>query len=103
MSLALAIIGDIVPPRERAKYQGFFLAVFGTASVLGPVMGGFFAGADSLLGVAGWRWVFFINVPIGLAAMAVVARVLHLPHTARRPPHRLAGRARPWSSAWCRC
>ncbi|WP_229073035.1 MDR family MFS transporter [Actinoplanes sp. DH11] len=87
MSLALAIIGDIVPPRERAKYQGFFLAVFGTASVLGPILGGFFAGADELLWLAGWRWVFFINVPIGIAAMAVVARVLHLPH--QRVDHRI--------------
>ncbi|BAL86280.1 putative MFS transporter [Actinoplanes missouriensis 431] len=87
MSLALAIIGDIVPPRERAKYQGFFLAVFGTASVLGPILGGFFAGADEILGVSGWRWVFFINVPIGIAAMAVVAKVLHLPH--HRIPHRI--------------
>ena len=87
MSMALAIIGDIVPPRERAKYQGFFLAVFGTASVLGPVLGGFFAGADSILGVTGWRWVFYLNVPIGLAAMIVVARVLHLPHT--RTDHRI--------------
>ena len=66
MSLALAIIGDIVPPRERAKYQGYFLAVFGTSSVLGPVLGGFFAGADTILGVAGWRWIFYINVPIAL-------------------------------------
>ncbi|WP_078940565.1 MDR family MFS transporter [Streptomyces cellulosae] len=80
MSLALAIIGDIVPPRERAKYQGFFLAVFGTASVLGPILGGFFAGADEILGVDGWRWVFYLNVPVGIAAMAVVANVLHLPH-----------------------
>ncbi|WP_433828762.1 MDR family MFS transporter [Actinoplanes sp. CA-015351] len=87
MSLALAIIGDIVPPRERAKYQGFFLAVFGTASVLGPILGGFFAGADELLWMSGWRWVFFINVPIGLAAMAVVAKVLHLPH--QRVNHRI--------------
>ena len=94
MSLALAIIGDIVPPRERAKYQGYFLAVFGTSSVLGPVLGGFFAGADTILGVDGWRWVFYINVPIGLAAMVVVARVLHLPHTPHRPPHRLARRGR---------
>ena len=93
-SLALAIIGDIVPPRERAKYQGYFLAVFGTSSVLGPVVGGFFAGADTILGIAGWRWVFYINVPIGLAALVVVSRVLHIPHTAPRPPHRLAGRAR---------
>ena len=87
MSLALAIIGDIVPPRERAKYQGLFLAVFGTASVLGPILGGFFAGQESLLGVDGWRWVFYLNVPIGLAAMAVVAKVLHLPHT--RTDHRI--------------
>ncbi|GIF08618.1 MDR family MFS transporter [Actinoplanes siamensis] len=87
MSLALAIIGDIVPPRERAKYQGFFLAVFGTASVLGPILGGFFAGADRLLWIDGWRWVFYLNVPIGIAAMAVVARVLHLPHT--RVSHRI--------------
>jgi EmrB/QacA subfamily drug resistance transporter len=87
MSMALAIIGDIVPPRERAKYQGYFLAVFGSASVLGPVLGGFFAGADSIIGITGWRWVFFINVPIGIAAMAVVARVLHLPHT--RTDHRI--------------
>ncbi|WP_250000808.1 MDR family MFS transporter [Actinoplanes sp. M2I2] len=87
MSLALAIIGDIVPPRERAKYQGYFLAVFGTASVLGPILGGFFAGADSILWVDGWRWVFYLNVPIGIAAMIVVARVLHLPH--QRVDHRI--------------
>ncbi len=87
MSLALAIIGDIVPPRERAKYQGFFLAVFGTSSVLGPVVGGFFADADSILGITGWRWIFYLNVPIGLAAMVVVARVLHLPH--QRQDHRI--------------
>ena len=87
MSLALAIIGDLVPPRERARYQGFFLAVFGTASVLGPILGGFFAGADKLLWVDGWRWVFYLNVPIGIAAMAVVAKVLHLPH--HRVNHRI--------------
>jgi EmrB/QacA subfamily drug resistance transporter len=87
MSLALAIIGDIVPPRERAKYQGFFLAVFGTASVIGPILGGFFAGADTILWVDGWRWVFYLNVPIGIAAMVVVARVLHLPH--HRTDHRI--------------
>jgi EmrB/QacA subfamily drug resistance transporter len=87
MSLALAIIGDIVPPRERAKYQGLFLAVFGTASVIGPILGGFFAGADKILWIDGWRWVFYLNVPIGIAAMIVVARVLHLPHT--RVSHRI--------------
>ncbi|MDQ1657188.1 MAG: hypothetical protein QOD41_2271 [Cryptosporangiaceae bacterium] len=82
-SLALAIIGDIVAPRERARYQGYFLAVFGTSSVLGPVIGGFFAGADKILGVTGWRWVFLVNVPIGILALAVVARVLNVPHTRR--------------------
>ncbi|GAA1245095.1 MDR family MFS transporter [Oryzihumus leptocrescens] len=86
-SLALAIIGDIVPPRERAKYQGYFLAVFGTSSVLGPVIGGFFAGADTILGITGWRWVFLVNVPIGIAALFVVARTLHLRHT--RLDHRI--------------
>lgn len=79
MSLALTIIGDIVSPRERARYQGYFLAVFGTSSVLGPVLGGLFAGQDSILGVTGWRWVFLVNVPIGLFTLAVVTRVLHLP------------------------
>jgi len=82
-SLALTIIGDIVPPRQRAKYQGYFLAVFGTSSVLGPVVGGFFAGQATVLGITGWRWVFLINVPIGIAALLVVARNLHLPHTRR--------------------
>ncbi|GAA0745405.1 MFS transporter [Dactylosporangium roseum] len=86
-SLVFAIIGDVVPPRERAKYQGYFLAVFGTSSVLGPVLGGFFAGADNLLGVTGWRWIFYINVPIALAAFLVVVRVLHIPH--RRTDHRI--------------
>jgi EmrB/QacA subfamily drug resistance transporter len=87
MSLALAIIGDIVPPRERAKYQGYFLAVFGTSSVAGPVIGGFFAGADSILGITGWRWVFLVNVPIGIAALVVVSRTLHLHH--QRLDHRI--------------
>ncbi|HEU0089500.1 MAG TPA: MFS transporter [Pseudonocardiaceae bacterium] len=86
-SLAFAIIGDIVPPRERARYQGYFLAVFGTSSVLGPLIGGGFAGVDSLLGITGWRWVFLVNVPIAAVALIVVARVLNLPHTPR--PHRI--------------
>ena len=86
-SLALAIIGDMVPPRQRAKYQGYFLAVFGTSSVAGPLVGGFFAGQSTLLGITGWRWVFLVNVPIGLIALTIVARVLHLPH--RRRNHRI--------------
>ncbi|QKV77324.1 MFS transporter [Amycolatopsis sp. Hca4] len=84
MSLAMTILGDIVPPRERAKYQGYILAVFGLSTVLGPVLGGFFAGIDSLAGLHGWRWVFLINVPIGVIALFVVARVLNVPHT----PHK---------------
>ncbi|NEK59706.1 MFS transporter [Geodermatophilus sabuli] len=87
MSMALAIIGDIVPPRERSRYQGYFMAVFGTSSVLGPVIGGFFAGQSSLLALDGWRWIFFINVPLGLLAFLAVFRVLHLPH--ERRDHRI--------------
>jgi EmrB/QacA subfamily drug resistance transporter len=87
MSLALAIIGDIVPPRERSKYQGYFMAVFGTSSVLGPVIGGFFAGASSILGEAGWRWIFWVNLPIGAVTLAVVVRFLQVPHTPRK--HRI--------------
>ncbi len=82
-TLVLAIIGDIVSPRERAKYTGYFMATFGTSSVLGPVVGGFFAERSELLGVTGWRWVFLVNVPLGFAALAVVYRTLHLHHVRR--------------------
>ena len=93
-SLVLAIIGDIVSPRERARYTGYFMAMFGTSSVLGPVIGGFFAGQSVLLGVAGWRWVFLVNVPIGIAALIVVARTLHLHH------HRHEVRIDWWGATW---
>jgi EmrB/QacA subfamily drug resistance transporter len=83
-SLALAIVGDIVPPRERAKYQGYFLAVFGTSSVLGPIIGGFFAEAPTVIGLTGWRWVFLINVPVGIFALILVTRTLHLHHVKRQ-------------------
>ena len=79
MSLAFAVVGDIVPPRERGRYQGWFMSVFGVSSVLGPVLGGSLAGQDTLLGLDGWRWIFYVNVPIGLAAFLVVLRNLHLP------------------------
>src|SRR3954466_12313645 len=81
MSLALAIITDITAPRERSRYQGYFMAVFGISSVAGPVVGGFFAGIDSFAGITGWRWLFLFNVPIALAALVLVAKVLNLPHT----------------------
>ena len=79
MALPLAIMGDMLAPRERAKYQGYFLAVFGISSVIGPLIGGLFAGAPEVLFITGWRWVFLINIPIGIVALAVVLRFLHLP------------------------
>jgi EmrB/QacA subfamily drug resistance transporter len=87
MSLAFAIVGDLVSPRDRGRYQGWFMAVFGISSVLGPVIGGAFAGQGTLLGIDGWRWIFYVNVPIGLAALVVVMRTLHLPH--RPAQHRI--------------
>ena len=80
MTLVLAIIGDIVSPRERAKYTGYFMATFATSSVLGPVIGGFFAQSASIFTISGWRWVFLVNVPIGIAALFVVNHTLHLHH-----------------------
>ncbi|MEU2793446.1 MFS transporter [Streptomyces sp. NPDC007100] len=79
--LSMAIVGDLVPPRDRGRYQGLFGAVFGATSVLGPLLGGLFV--DHL----SWRWVFYINLPIGIVALLVIAAVLHIP--ARRTPHRI--------------
>jgi EmrB/QacA subfamily drug resistance transporter len=72
-ALALATMGDIVPPRERGRYGGYFGAVFGTSSVLGPVLGGFFTDGP------GWRWIFYINIPIGLAALVITTSALRIP------------------------
>jgi len=77
MALALAVIGDVIPPRERGKYQGLFGAVFGVSSVAGPLLGGLFT--DKL----GWEWIFFINIPIGLAALVVTSMALKLHHVRR--------------------
>jgi EmrB/QacA subfamily drug resistance transporter len=81
IALALAIIGDIIPPRERGKYQGMFGAVFGVSSVAGPLLGGFFTDGP------GWRWIFWLNIPIGLAALFITSRALHMPVVRRE--HRI--------------
>ncbi|WP_092966397.1 MDR family MFS transporter [Agromyces sp. CF514] len=79
MALPLAIMGDILAPRERAKYQGYFLAVFGISSVIGPLIGGLLSGTEEILFVAGWRWVFLVNIPVGIVALFMVVRFLHVP------------------------
>ena len=73
MTLAMAIVGEIVEPRERGRYQGYIQMVFVLASVAGPLLGGVFA--DHL----SWRWVFYVNVPIGAAALVLIGTSLHLP------------------------
>lgn len=73
MVLSMAIVGDIVPPRDRGRYQGLFGAVFGATSVLGPLLGGLFTEHLS------WRWVFYVNLPIGVVALVVIATTLHIP------------------------
>jgi EmrB/QacA subfamily drug resistance transporter len=78
MTLAMAIMGDVVAPRERGRYQGYFGAVFGISSVLGPLIGGF------LVDQASWRWVFYVNIPIGAVALVVINRVLQLDHRPRK-------------------
>lgn len=77
MALSQAIIGDIVSPRERGRYQGYMGSVFGVSSVGGPLIGGF------LVDGPGWRWCFYVGVPIGVAAFVVTNRVLRMPFTRR--------------------
>lgn len=81
MTMAQAIIGDIVSPRDRGRYTGYMGGVFALSSVIGPLLGGLFT--DQL----SWRWVFFINIPVGGVALVVTAVVLHIPFTRR--PHQI--------------
>jgi MFS family permease len=78
-AIALSIIGDVIPPRERGRYQGYFAAVFGVSSIAGPLLGGWFTDGP------GWRWIFFINVPVGIAALVITSGALKLP--VRRREH----------------
>ena len=83
MALTFVIIGDIVSPRERGKYQGYFGAVWGLSSVAGPLLGGFFSDNASILGISGWRWIFYINLPFGILALIITSAVLHIPKVKR--------------------
>ncbi len=85
MPLAQTIIGDIIPPRHRGRYQGIMGAVFGVTSVEGPLAGGWIT--DNL----GWRWLFWASIPFGIAATAVVFRFLHIPHQRRDAAIDVAG------------
>ncbi|MEU7379790.1 MDR family MFS transporter [Streptomyces sp. NPDC042207] len=78
MVLSMAIVGDVVSPRERGRYQGLFGAVFGTTSVLGPLLGGLFTQHLS------WRWVFYVNIPVGMVALAVIAAALRISPRSQR-------------------
>ena len=83
MALTFVIIGDIVSPRERGKYQGYFGAVWGLSSVAGPLLGGFFSDHATILGITGWRWIFYINLPFGILALVITSAVLHIPKVKR--------------------
>src|SRR5437879_2725419 len=71
LTTSIAVVGDIIPPRERGRYQGLFGAVFGVSTVVGPLLGGFFV--DNL----SWRWIFYVNLPVGAIALSIIAAAFH--------------------------
>ena len=81
MALVFTIIGQVVAPSERGKYQGYFTATFMFAMVIGPLIGGFFTDHEHIMGITGWRWIFYVNLPIGAVALAVISAVLHVTPT----------------------
>ncbi len=85
MPLSQTIIGDLIPPRQRGKYQGYMGAVFGVATVGGPLVGG------AITDAWGWRWLFFAGLPIGVVALALIARFMTLPHQRRQVRVDVAG------------
>ncbi len=76
MALTFVIIGDLVSPRERGRYQGYFGAVWGLSAVAGPLLGGFFSDSPTVFGIAGWRWIFYINLPFGILALILTSSSL---------------------------
>ena len=79
MVITMAVVGDIFTPRERGRYQGIFGGVFGFSTVLGPLIGGFFVEHLS------WRWIFYINLPLGIIAIAIIGLTFTSPTSQRRP------------------
>src|SRR5258708_21735661 len=89
MPLSQAIIGDIISPRERGKYQGMMGASFGVASIIGPAAGGYITQNFS------WRWLFFINIPFAVLTLLVVALYMHVPNARRKHAIHVWGRLTP--------
>ena len=95
MSMAFVIIGDTVPPRERGRYVGMITSVFAVGSVVGPLIGGFFTEQLS------WRWIFIVNIPIGLVALAITSAALRIPFAKRDRKVDYLGAALLTSSVTC--
>jgi MFS family permease len=84
MALTFVIIGDLVSPRDRGKYQGYFGGVWGLSAVAGPLLGGFFSDHATIFGIAGWRWIFYINLPFGILALVLTSASLHHANVKRK-------------------